>query len=137
MPRKDRTALGSRFSGSSRGATGGGGSDAEMRVGWRMAGLGFQVASEVGAGALFGWLFDRWQGTAPTGLLVGSIAGIAVARWSLIRGALKLNRELNRTNPVRTPRQEVSEWNESDRDDDEVDTWHEGRRSDDGRDDGE
>jgi F0F1-type ATP synthase assembly protein I len=70
--------------------------EGEIRVGWRMGGLGMQVASEAGAGALLGWLFDRWRGTAPTGLLVGAVIGIVVALWSLIRGGLKLNRDLDR-----------------------------------------
>ncbi|MHC4127353.1 MAG: AtpZ/AtpI family protein [Planctomycetota bacterium] len=76
---------------SRRGAT-----EGELRVGWRMGGLGMQVASEAGAGALLGWLFDWWRGTAPTGLLVGAVIGIVVALWSLIRGGLKLNRDLDR-----------------------------------------
>jgi F0F1-type ATP synthase assembly protein I len=61
-----------------------------------MGGLGMEVATQVGAGALLGWLFDRWRGTAPTGLLVGAVIGIVVGLWSLIKGALKLNRELDR-----------------------------------------
>ena len=66
-----------------------------------MGGLGMEVATQVGAGALLGWLYDRWQGTAPTGLLVGAVIGIVVGLWSLIRGALKLNRELDRRSPTR------------------------------------
>jgi F0F1-type ATP synthase assembly protein I len=61
-----------------------------------MGGLGMEVAAQVGAGALLGWFFDRWRGTAPTGLLVGSVIGIVVGLWSLIKGGLKLNRELDR-----------------------------------------
>jgi F0F1-type ATP synthase assembly protein I len=61
-----------------------------------MGGLGMQVASEAGAGALLGWAFDVWRGTEPTGLLVGALIGITVALWSLIRGGLKLNRDLDR-----------------------------------------
>ena len=74
--------------------------EGEMRVGWRMGGLGMEVAAQVAAGALLGWLFDRWRGTDPTGLLVGSVIGIVVGLWSLIRGALKLNRELERRHPT-------------------------------------
>src|SRR5690606_30239885 len=72
----------------------------ETRIGWRMAGTGFEVASEVAAGALLGWLFDRWQGTAPKGVMIGSIIGIIVGLWSLIRNGLKLNRELERAAPA-------------------------------------
>lgn len=69
--------------------------DGETRVGWRMAGIGFETAAQVAAGVLLGWLFDRWQGTDPTGVLVGGVLGIAVAMWTLIKGTLKLNRDLD------------------------------------------
>ncbi len=75
-------------------------SDAEIRVGWKMGGLGMEVAAQVAAGAVLGWLFDKWRGTGTTGLLVGSLVGIAVGLWSMIRGALKLNRELERQSPT-------------------------------------
>lgn len=74
--------------------------DGEMRVGWKMGALGMEVAAQVGAGMLLGWLFDRWRGTAPTGLMVGSIIGIVVGLVSLVRGALKLNRDLDRRHPT-------------------------------------
>ncbi len=73
---------------------------AEIRVGWKMGGLGMEVAAQVAAGAMLGWLYDRWRGTGSTGLLVGAVVGIAVGLWSLIRGALKLNRELERHCPT-------------------------------------
>jgi F0F1-type ATP synthase assembly protein I len=73
----------------------------EVRVGWKMAGIGFEVACEVAGGALLGWLFDRWRGHGNIGVLVGSIAGICVGLWSLIRQSLKLNRQLERTAPTR------------------------------------
>jgi F0F1-type ATP synthase assembly protein I len=79
--------------------------EAEVSIGWKLAGLGFQTASEVGAGALLGWLADRWLNSAPTGLLIGSIAGIAVGLWSLIRGALRLNRQLDAISIARKERQ--------------------------------
>ncbi len=65
-----------------------------------MAGLGMEVAGQVAAGALLGWLYDRWRGTGTTGILVGSLIGIAVGLGSMIRGALKLNRELERQSPT-------------------------------------
>ena len=74
--------------------------EAEIRIGWRMAGVGTEVAAQVAAGALLGWAFDAWQGTDPTGLLVGSIAGIVVGLWSLVRGSLKLNRLLDQQHPT-------------------------------------
>jgi F0F1-type ATP synthase assembly protein I len=67
----------------------------EARLGWRMAGLAFTMASEAGAGALFGWIVDYFAGTAPNGLLVGAVLGIAVGMFSLIRGAIAMNRLLS------------------------------------------
>jgi F0F1-type ATP synthase assembly protein I len=75
----------------------------EFRVGMQMAGLGFQVATEVAAGALLGWLFDRWRGTGSAGLLTGALVGIAVALFSLVRGARKLHRALDREAPLTPP----------------------------------
>lgn len=73
----------------------------ESRVGWRLAGVGMQAASEVMAGALLGWLVDRWRGHGSVGLLTGAIIGIVVAMWTLLKVGLRLNRELDRTSPVR------------------------------------
>jgi F0F1-type ATP synthase assembly protein I len=67
----------------------------ETSIGWRMAGLGMQTSSEVIAGAAVGWAIDRWTGSAPVGLLVGGVAGIAVGLTTLIRGAMRANRELD------------------------------------------
>ena len=39
----------------------------------KLTGLGMEVISAILAGALLGYLFDRWQGTKPTGLAVGMI----------------------------------------------------------------
>jgi F0F1-type ATP synthase assembly protein I len=89
---------------------------AEVRVGWRMAGIGMQVASEVAAGAVLGYLFDLWRGSGRLGLLVGSIVGIAVGLWSLISQTLKLNRQLDLIAPTKgrghpLPPEEVDdEW---------------------------
>ncbi len=65
-----------------------------------MGGLGMEVAAQMAAGAVLGWLFDKWRGTGTTGLLVGAVIGIVIGLWSLIRGALKLNRELERQSPI-------------------------------------
>ena len=67
----------------------------QRSIGWRMAGLGLQTSSEVAAGALLGLAFDWWRGSVGTGVLVGGIVGIAVAMFSLIRGAMRLNREFD------------------------------------------
>ncbi len=101
----------------------------EERVGWKMAGIGMQTTSEVAAGLLIGWLVDWWRGAGHTGVMVGGIAGIAVAMWTLISRALKLNKELdrNRTRRLPPPLPE-STWNEpdDDRDADDSETKHHG-----------
>lgn len=96
-------------------------SESEIRVGWKMSGLGMEVAAQVAAGAMLGWLFDRWRGTGSTGLLVGAVIGIVVGLGNLIRGALKLNRELERHSPTagRTtapPRENVERDGDTERD---------------------
>jgi F0F1-type ATP synthase assembly protein I len=94
----------------------------ETRIGFRMAGIGFTVASEVAAGTLLGWLFDRWRGTGNVGVLVGALVGIAVGLWSLIRNSLRLNRELDRKAPTKgrgTPIPADEPWTEPDPDDDD------------------
>src|SRR4029453_2192445 len=91
----------------------------ELRLGWRMAGLAFTMASEAGAGALMGWLVDHFAGTAPTGLLGGSIAGIAVGLLSFVRGAFALNKllanqDLSKIKPLPPPQEEEQEDNDDD-----------------------
>ncbi|MDZ4830800.1 MAG: AtpZ/AtpI family protein [Phycisphaerae bacterium] len=102
---------------------------AETQIGWKMAGLGMQVTSEVGAGALIGFLVDLWRGQGHTGVLVGAIAGICVGLFTLIRRSLALNRQLDRVAPSKgrgtpiPPRDPVDPDAETDplwsRDDDE------------------
>src|SRR5262245_30950300 len=99
--------------------------ETETRVGWKMAGIGMQVASEVAAGALMGFLFDWWRGSGRIGILVGSIAGIAVGLWSLISQSLKLNRQLELSAPTRgrgtpippPPDDDEDSWDRNDRND--------------------
>ena len=94
----------------------------ELQLGWRMAGLAFTMASEAGAGAILGWLVDHFAGTAPTGLLVGSIAGIAVGMLSFIRGAFALNKllanqDLSKIKPLPPPPEPDAEDKEEQDDD--------------------
>ncbi|MCH8823573.1 MAG: AtpZ/AtpI family protein [Planctomycetes bacterium] len=74
--------------------------ESEIRIGWRMAGLGMEVSSTFAAGALLGWAFDHFRGTGSNGLLTGAIIGIVVGMWIFIRGALKMNRMLDRKHPT-------------------------------------
>lgn len=93
-----------------------------------MGGLGMETTSQVVAGAVLGWLWDRWQGTAPTGVTIGAIAGILVGMWSLIKGALKLNRDFQKVAPPQgsvkplPPDSDEDDW-DSDREKDDWDDW--------------
>ena len=68
--------------------------DVETRVGWRMAGLAGEVASHVVAGGLLGWLLDSWLGTE-SWIVVGRVAGIATGLLAMIRGAMRLHKQLD------------------------------------------
>jgi F0F1-type ATP synthase assembly protein I len=58
---------------------------AEMGRAWGVA-LEFVISILVGVG--LGWLFDRWQSTAPTGALIGLALGFAIAFLRIIRYSL-------------------------------------------------
>ena len=84
--------------------------DEQIRIGWQMAGLGFEVATMVIGAAALGWLFDRWRGTAPNGILIASLVGIVVALTTLVRGTLRLNRRLEALSPTRgTPTRDAND----------------------------
>ena len=100
--------------------------DEEIRIGWRMAGIGMQVASEVAAGAILGYLFDLWRSVGHVGVLVGSIIGIAVGLWSLIGQTLKLNRQMDRLAPTKGRGTPLPPPDDDDDDDD--DRWNDERR---------
>lgn len=86
----------------------------EVRIGYRMLGLGFAVLSEVGAGLLAGWLIARWTGWS-WALPIGGIAGIAVGVTTMVRQAWRLNAQLDR--PPRPPQPCDSEAPRADRSD--------------------
>lgn len=71
-------------------------------MGWRMVGLAWRFTTEVIAGAVLGWFLGSWLGDANMGALVGTGIGLAVAMYSLMRGALKLNASLDRLGGVRS-----------------------------------
>jgi len=62
-----------------------------------MAGLGLEVGAQAMGGALLGWLYDQWQGSGNIGVIVGAGVGIVTGLLSLVRGGLKLNRQLDET----------------------------------------
>ena len=73
----------------------------EVRLGYRMMGIGFESVSQVGAGLLIGWLIDRWRGQGDWGVTIGSAAGVLVGVYTLVRSAWKMNAELDRRPPER------------------------------------
>lgn len=73
----------------------------ERRVGFQMLGLGWQMTAEVIAGAALGWGADHLLGTAPKGVMVGSLVGVAVAIYSLVRGGLRLYKAVDRADAMR------------------------------------
>ncbi len=60
---------------------------------WRYLGLGTELAGTVGGMCLLGYGLDRWQGTAPWGLVGGAIFGIVVGMYQIIRKALLFSRQ--------------------------------------------
>jgi F0F1-type ATP synthase assembly protein I len=55
-----------------------------------LLGLGTQMLSEVAAGVLLGLGADYMLGTKNRWVVVGSILGVAVSMWTVIRIAMKL-----------------------------------------------
>jgi len=81
----------------------------ERRVGFQMLGLGWQMTAEVLAGAFLGWGVDHFFGTGPKGVLIGSLVGIAVAIFSLVRGGLRLYKSVDRADAMRRQARVASE----------------------------
>ena len=52
--------------------------------------LAIEMVAAVGVSVFIGWWIDRWLGTAPWGLLVFILLGIATAMWTAIRTAMTL-----------------------------------------------
>ncbi|HZW07987.1 MAG TPA: AtpZ/AtpI family protein [Phycisphaerales bacterium] len=66
---------------------------------WGMAkawGTALDFIFTIIAGALLGYGFDRWKGTAPTGLMVGLALGFVVAFIRIVRSTLRQEREETR-----------------------------------------
>ncbi len=61
-----------------------------------MMGLAWEFVTQMIAGALLGWGIGTWLGNESLGSLIGTGVGLIVATYSLIRGGMKLNRELDR-----------------------------------------
>jgi ATP synthase protein I len=58
----------------------------------RWIGIGLEIAVGVGLGALVGWWLDEKFATAPWGVLVGSMLGLAAGLYLLIKEAMRMNK---------------------------------------------
>ena len=65
-----------------------------------LLGLGTQMLSEVAAGVVLGIAADYLLGTKNRWVVVGSIAGVIVAMWTVVRVAMRLQAP-RREPPVR------------------------------------
>jgi F0F1-type ATP synthase assembly protein I len=58
----------------------------QMGRAWAMA---MDFVFTIIAGAVLGWLFDRWRGTAPAGALIGLAVGFVLAFYRIVRATQK------------------------------------------------
>ena len=49
------------------------------------AAIGYSLIGAIGFLGTVGYFFDRWQGTAPTGLVVGLLLGVVVGMYILAK----------------------------------------------------
>lgn len=59
----------------------------------RHVGLGLELAGAVGLMALIGYGIDRWQDTAPWGLVIMASLGIVGGLYNLVKDAIRSNRD--------------------------------------------
>lgn len=77
---------------------------AQVRIGWRMMALAWEFVTQMIAGALLGYGIGLWLGNDVLGALIGTGMGLAVATYTLIRGAMRLNSQLDRIEGGGVPR---------------------------------
>jgi F0F1-type ATP synthase assembly protein I len=70
---------------------------AGMGAAW---GVAFDFIGTILAGVALGWLFDRWQNTAPWGILVGLALGFVGAFIRIIRATQWAEAKARRTPPL-------------------------------------
>ncbi len=73
--------------------------DAGVASALRFAGAGFTFLASVGLMAFLGRLADRWFGTDPVLLLAGTLSGVALATYGLIREVMRLDRRSEGAGP--------------------------------------
>lgn len=71
----------------------------QLQLLWRIAGMAIMMSAEAAAGALLGWLVDRWAGTYPRWLTIGGAIGITVGLVSFVAAAWRLSRRQVVKNP--------------------------------------
>lgn len=64
----------------------------------RLSSLGFELLGAVGGFTLMGWLWDRYQGTSPWGVVIGAILGLIGGMYNLIRQSLIASKEAGTKN---------------------------------------
>lgn len=55
----------------------------------QVAGVGWEFVAALIVCIGLGWLIDRWLGSMPWGIIVGSVLGFAVGLYRLIRIGMK------------------------------------------------
>lgn len=65
-------------------------SDEVSRQMMRMSGMGLELVGAIIVMTLAGWGFDRWQGTSPTGTLVGALLGLVGGGYNFGKEARRL-----------------------------------------------
>jgi F0F1-type ATP synthase assembly protein I len=67
-------------------------SEKEPQIGKSLS-LGLEMAVGVGLGAGIGYFLDKRYGWNNTGMIVGSLVGMAGGMYLLIKAALKMNKD--------------------------------------------
>ena len=67
--------------------TKGGGGKVSLSPGWELYGLATEFIVFILVFTGIGWAVDRYAGTGKIGVMVGSLLGIVLGVWRLIRGA--------------------------------------------------
>jgi len=70
--------------------------DEDSDGGLKYANIGFEFAGSVGLFALIGYFVDKHWGVTPAGVLIGSITGLVVGFYLLVKEALMMNRSNDR-----------------------------------------
>ena len=91
IPDELKGSTGSGTGSAGHGGKGGGGGLGLMEMG-KAWGVALDFVFTIAVGALAGWGFDRWRGTAPTGSIVGFAAGFTIALVRIIRYTMKQDR---------------------------------------------